>query len=178
MRYQEKEMELQAVLATAQQMCAVARTAPKARGVDYIHTTVLTGEDKDQLAQKMEEISEREFADVPNIFARDAVNLKNAQAVVLVGVEVAYAGVPCCGLCGFGDCNGCEAAGGRCVFDGINLGIALDAAVEVAARNHIDNRIMYSVGRAACEMPYGGVKMMWHGIPLSASGKNIFFDRG
>lgn len=177
MIYGETQAEMQAILQVAQQMCAAARTAPKARGIDHIHTMILTAEDKDALAAKMEEISERIFGGEPNIFKRDAGNLRAAQAVVLIGIAPAYAGVPYCGLCGFSDCAACAQAGGRCVFDGINLGLALDSAVEIACRNHIDNRIMFSAGKAASEMPYGAEKRMWHAIPLSVSGKNIFFDR-
>lgn len=41
----------------------------------------------------------------------------------------------------------------------------------------IDCRIMYSIGKTAAEMNFDpGV--VWLGIPLSISGKNIFFDRG
>ena len=53
MRYDSDEMERQAILATAARMCAAARTAPKAKGVDNILTMVLTGEEKKALAEKM-----------------------------------------------------------------------------------------------------------------------------
>ena len=56
MMYQSQQMEEQAVLQVAAEMCAAARTAPKAKGIDKICTMVLTGEEKDQLAKKMEEI--------------------------------------------------------------------------------------------------------------------------
>jgi uncharacterized ferredoxin-like protein len=36
---------------------------------------------------------------------------------------------------------------------------------------------MYSVGKTAAEMEYGH-DAVWLGIPISISGKNIFFDRG
>ena len=51
MRYDSDEMERQAILATAARMCAAARTAPKAKGVDNILTRVLTGEEKKALAE-------------------------------------------------------------------------------------------------------------------------------
>ena len=58
MRYDSDEMERQAILAAAAaRMCAAARTAPKAKGVDNILTMVLTGEDKKALAEKMREIA-------------------------------------------------------------------------------------------------------------------------
>lgn len=39
-------------------MCAVARTAPKARGMDSVSSMVLTGEDRLRLARRMVEIEE------------------------------------------------------------------------------------------------------------------------
>ena len=56
MIYTGDEMEKKAVLETASRMCAAARTAPKTRHIDGIHTLVVTGEEKDALADKMEEI--------------------------------------------------------------------------------------------------------------------------
>ena len=54
--------------------------------------------------------------------------------------------------------------------------IALSSAVTVAADEHIDNRIMFSIGRAAMDMEYIP-DVAWQGIPLNVSGKNIFFGR-
>ena len=59
----------------------------------------------------------------------------------------------------------------------IDLGIALGSAVSIAADYRVDNRIMYSIGKAAAEMKYADDSVVWHGIPISISGKNIFFDR-
>ena len=57
-----------------------------------------------------------------------------------------------------------------------DMGIALGSAVKTASMLNVDNRIMYRIGTAARAM-----KMVdWDfvmGIPLSATGKNIFFDR-
>ena len=46
MIYQSNELEEKAVLQIAANMCAAARTAPKAHGKDLIHTLVLTNEEK------------------------------------------------------------------------------------------------------------------------------------
>ena len=46
MIYTGDEMEKKAVLETASRMCAAARTAPKTRHIDGIHTLVVTGEEK------------------------------------------------------------------------------------------------------------------------------------
>lgn len=175
MIYQSKQMEEQAVLATAAQMCAAARTAPKAIGKDVIHTLVLTGEDKDALASKMVEIGKRDGAEV--WMARDAENVRSSQAVVLVGVKRSYRGVQRCGFCGFENCGACKNADANCAMMYIDLGIALSSAVQTAAIGKIDNRIMLSIGKAAMEMSYTDEAVLWHGIPLSVTGKNSFFDR-
>lgn len=61
MLYKSELLEEKAVLATAAKMCAAARTAPKAHGKDTLHSLVLTGEEKELLAKKMEEIGIREM---------------------------------------------------------------------------------------------------------------------
>jgi uncharacterized ferredoxin-like protein len=71
-----------------------------------------------------------------------------------------------------------EAAGGVCAFNSIDLGIATASAAEVAGRFHIDNRVMYSIGRACLDLKIFGPKVKQAlGIPLSVTGKNPFFDR-
>lgn len=178
MRYEKDEMEMQAAIQTAARMCAAARTAPKAHGKDTLHTYVLTGEDKEALARKMEEVGLREMGgEMPTWYGRDAANVRRSNAVVLIGADKKQRGVPHCGYCGHGDCAGCRAAGGSCAFAYVDLGIAVSSAVSIAAADMIDCRIMYSIGKTAAEMDFDpGV--VWLGIPLSISGKNIFFDRG
>lgn len=172
-------MEETALLQVAAEMCAAARTAPKATGRDTIYTLVLTGEEKDQLAQKMDEIGERDFSDKGfSWYKRDAVNLRNAQAVALIGAKRATRGVGNCGYCGFGNCVGCKKAGGTCAFVTLDLGIALSSAMCTAANARVDNRVMMSIGKAAEEMKYLEEDIFWLGIPLSITGKNVFFDRG
>ena len=56
-----------------------------------------------------------------------------------------------------------------------DMGIALGSAVKTASMLNVDNRIMYRIGTVARAM-----KMVdWDfvmGVPLSVTGKNIFFD--
>lgn len=178
MIYQEREMEARAALQAASKMCAAARTAPKGKGVDIIHTLALAGEEKDLLADKMDEIGSRgQGGEDCGWFGRDARCVRGAQAVVLIGAENVCRGVPRCSYCGFQDCAACARAGGRCAFAFVDLGVASASAAAVAAAEHIDNRIMFSIGKAAAEMGYRDEDVMWLGIPLSVSGKNIFFDR-
>jgi len=178
MIYTSLQMEEQAILMTANRMCAAARTAPKARGVDNILTLVLTGKEKDVLADKMDEIWMREFDQNIGHFPRDANNLRSSQAVVLIGVKRHYSGLPYCSFCGFENCGECQKSGARCAFNTIDLGIALCSAATVACDDRVDNRMMFSVGKAAEEMNYSTEDtVLWHGIPISISGKNVFFDR-
>lgn len=176
MLYHSDFLETNAALAAAQQMCAAARTAPKTRGIDKIHTLVLTGDDLLALADKMEEIDIRKNGENRTHFTRDADNLRSAQAVVLIGVEAFCYGLNC-GYCGFSSCSACQAEGGACFFSSTDLGIAIGSAVSVGADLRVDSRVMYSVGYAAREMNYAGSNVIWLGIPLSISGKSPFFDR-
>lgn len=174
MIYTSKEMEEKSVLMTAAKMCAAARTAPKARGVDRIETLVLTGEEKEKLAAKMEEI----FAatgDANAFFKRDAGNVRDSEAVVLIGTKKACTGLSYCGFCGFGNCGNCAKNGGSCAFDYVNLGIALSSAAVAAQMDFVDNRIMFSIGKAWMDME--GDDIVWFGIPLSVTGKSKYFDR-
>lgn len=178
MLYQSNYLEEQAALQTAERMCAAARTAPKAHGKDTLHIFVLTGEEKENLAQKMESVGKREMGDkMSTWYGRDAANVRAAHAVILIGASKKQRGVPHCGFCGFGDCAGCKHAGGNCAFAFADLGIAVSSAVSAASLDKVDCRIMYSVGKAAAEMEFAP-DCVWLGIPISISGKNIFFDRG
>lgn len=178
MRYQSGQMEEQAILQTAARMCAAARTAPKAHGKDTIHTLVLTGEDKDSLAKEMEALGYELMGEKMHTwYGRDANNVRNAGAVVLIGAENNYRGVPNCGYCNLGDCAACKATGGTCALAYVDLGIAVSSAVTIAAADLVDCRVMFSIGKTAMQLPFADEDVLWLGIPLSVSGKNIFFDR-
>ncbi|MGI6204440.1 MAG: DUF2148 domain-containing protein [Anaerovoracaceae bacterium] len=178
MLYKSDQLEEQAALQTAAAMCAAARTAPKGHGKDTLHTMVLTGKEKDEFCDKMEALGEREMGDKSwTWYGRDADNVRNANALVLVAADRKPRGVPHCGFCGFGDCGGCRKAGGTCGFAFADLGIALGAAVAAAGIANVDNRIMYSVGKTAEENGYFS-DCACLGIPISITGKDIFRDRG
>ncbi len=178
MLYESQFLENQSVLQTAARMCAAARTAPKAHGKDTLHLFVLTENEKESLALKMEEVGTREMGAKMNTwYGRDAANVRAAQAVVLIGADKKQRGVPHCGYCGFNDCAGCREHGANCGFAYVDLGIAVSSAVSTASQDKVDCRIMYSIGKAAAEMDFAP-NCIWLGIPISVSGKNIFFDRG
>ncbi|NIA19968.1 MAG: ferredoxin [Xanthomonadaceae bacterium] len=167
--------ELNAIMTVAELMAAAARTAPKGKGADRLISMIFTGEDKDLVAAKMSEIARED--DIP-FFQRDAENILQCTAVLVLGTTLAPLGIPYCGYCGYEDCQTCNQEDGRCSFNIIDLGIALGSAVATAALHHIDNRIMFSFGRTALEMGLlpEGTKVAY-GIPLSVSSKSPFFDR-
>ncbi len=173
----ENEMHHDAMLEAARKMVLAARTAPKARGVNTIAISMLTGSDIQSLANTMLEIGEKEDN---HIFTRDAGNLiDSAKVVVIVGTRIASLGLKTCGLCGFPDCTAKDRETDvPCAFNTGDLGIAIGSAVSISMDARIDNRIMYTVGVAAVKMGLLGkdIKIVY-GIPLSASSKNPFFDR-
>ena len=172
-----KKAEEQAILNLAYKACAAIRTAPKARGIDHLETAILTGEDKDKLATEMRHIGER-FGEKGKFFIRDAGNVDASGAVVLVGAkyEARGLGEMCC-LCGFKDCAKCSGTGATCVFTTLDLGIALGSAVSLITDNRVDNRMMFTIGKAAASLGFLGEYKLIMGIPLAVLGKSPFFDR-
>ncbi|HEA47039.1 MAG TPA: ferredoxin [bacterium] len=194
---QGNEAEKEVIKRVAEFMCASARTAPKAKGIDNIVTAIITGKDKKRLADEMERIGKEKKR---NSFLRDSKNIRKVPLLVLMGTRARPIGLAVCGLCGFKNCKKLEKAGGICTFNSGDLGIAMGSAVSLATNFHIDNRIMYTAGIAALNLKLLGkdvnpvrsprqkrgrrrrrfisneVKIAF-GIPLSISGKNPFFDR-
>jgi len=158
---------------TAELMCAAARTAPKTRGRDLLLIGLLSPAEKDRVAAKMREIAERDGR--PGC-ARDAGCIAAASQIVVIGAQREAVGLDC-GFCGFKTCEGLKKAAGVCAFNSMDLGIALGSAAALAADLHADNRLMYSIGKAVLELGLleGAVQAV--GIPLTATGKNPFFDR-
>lgn len=164
----------------AQLMCASARTAPKSRGQDTIHTDIIPKEKLSFVAEEMERLSQERS--LP-FLARDARNLRSSSCAVLIGVTSEPLGLDC-GACGASSCaelpekgEGQDFAGPVCHFKSIDLGIALSSAVKTASLHNIDTRIMYTVGTASRRLGLMDADIVI-GIPLSISGKSIFFDRG
>lgn len=171
-----KTAEEEALLSIANQMCAVARTAPKTKGQDFLDFCILTGDAIEKLACEMEMLSKTLSY---SFFLRDAQNVRQSGAVVLFGTEYTHRGLKDgCGYCHYKNCDECIQKGGLCMYDGIDLGIAIGSAVSLAANHGIDNRVMFSAGRAALEM--GILSDRIHAmiaVPLSVSKKSPYFDR-
>lgn len=147
---QSDPAESQGLLHVAQLMVVAARTAPKAKGEDNISTAIVTDQDKTKLADAMEALGR----------TRDAQNVRNAGIVVLIGVN----------------CGPASEAFWPFKAKLVDLGIAVGSAAKIASDLNVDNRIMYSIGVAAKQLRLiDGDEIQ--GIPLSVTGKNIFFDR-
>jgi uncharacterized ferredoxin-like protein len=182
-----EKIEKDAVEIGASIMALSARTASKTRGVDSVKTLILTGNDLEQLAVAMEKKVREKSTELPT-FKRDADNIRKSAAVLLIGVsrDPKRVELPLnCGACGYKSCKDLLAVGKRegedftgpvCIFQAIDLGVALGSAVKLAGELNIDNRMMYTVGAAAKQINLLDSDLII-GIPLSVSGKNPFFDR-
>lgn len=176
MIYKYDQLVTEKIIEIAKNMALAARTAPKARGTDNLEILIITENELNQLAEHMQHISER---DQVAFFKRDAENVLQSSAVVLIGTRYKALGLKNCGWCGWQTCDEKEKHPDHpCAYNLNDLGIALGSAVSLAADHRIDNRIMFSIGKAALELNWfsGDIKAAF-GIPLSATNKSPFFDR-
>jgi len=161
-------------------MAVAARTAPKAAGQDFVVVRVIEGEQVRALAERMVEFGRRTGK---KNFDRDGRNVAASDVVVLIGLKDAKTTGLNCGACGAENCaalavNGHEGEfrGPQCALRLLDMGIALGSAAKVASLLNADNRIMYRAGVVAREMGLIDADFVM-GIPLSATGKSIYFDR-
>lgn len=183
-----KDAEKAAAREAAILMAAAARTAPKTRGLDSIQTLILDGEDLEVLAKAMEARAVEKGGKLPSL-SRDAKNVRASLAVLLIGVtgEPKNPKVPLdCGACGYAGCaefveakksEGEDFRGPLCIYQSIDLGIALGSAAKTAGLLNVDNRIMYSIGAGARKLKLLEADVIM-GFPLSLTGKSPYFDRG
>lgn len=172
------------VIELAKLLAVSAKTAPKARGIDDLEISIIKdSKEIERLASMMDEFSKDEKM---RFFARDANNVRQSHAVLLLGVKSSKPKELDCGGCGFENCNEFRKATRRsgkgytwpsCIFQLVDLGIAIGSAVKSASLLNIDNRVMYSIGVAALKLGLLKESEIAFGIPLSAYGKNIYFDR-
>jgi uncharacterized ferredoxin-like protein len=167
----------QTVYEVANLMALSARTAPKAAGQDYIEVVVLNKEQCEKLGSDMIEYGR---SNKQPLFERDGKGVKASSAMLLIGLR-AHQGVGLeCGACGhpckFETQMGKNFIGPNCDVRVLDLGIALGSAVKTAQIHNVDNRIMYRAGATALKQGLIQSNFVM-GIPLSATGKNIFWDR-
>jgi uncharacterized ferredoxin-like protein len=178
------DAEKEGILEAARFILIAVRTAPKTAGVDDVVGLIVYGREKDVIADKMDEVGNDRKSES---FKRDARNVRDSEAVVLIGVRGSKSVGLNCGGCGFEDCGEFDEAkkklgrgdfvGPTCVFKALDLGIALGSAAKTAGVLNVDNRVMYRVGVAAMKLRLLPDATVIMGIPVSAKGKNIYFDR-
>lgn len=167
-------------------MAASARTAPKAGGKDFLDVVVITkDEDLKKIADAMKEYAPKSTNEA--YWLRDASNVENSQALLLVGLKEFNAAGYDCGACGYPTCGEFKKnrqmkdkemgySGPHCVMRMIDIGVALASAAKTASILNVDNRVQQRVGAAARALGLiqGEVVM---GIPVSITGKSIYYDR-
>lgn len=167
-------------------MAASACTAPKAGGKDFIEIVVITkDEDLRKIAESMKEYAPKSTNEA--YWLRDASNIENSDALLLVGLKEANTAGYDCGGCGYPTCGEFKKSrqmqekemgytGPHCVMRMIDIGVALSSAAKTASLLNVDNRVQQRVGAAAkaLGMIKGEVVM---GIPVSITGKSIYYDR-
>lgn len=172
----EKEIRKEVIENIAGQIAIAARTAPKSRGIDNIEIFIAETTDINKIIVMMEQIAIRENQD---FFSRDAENLRNSDALIIIAVKTKPANLNYCGMCGMKNCETKNLHPAiPCAFNMIDLGISVGSAVSKAMDFRADNRIMYTIGIAVKDLGLIDADIhMALGIPLSSNGKNIFFDR-
>jgi uncharacterized ferredoxin-like protein len=177
--------ETEAVKTVAGLMALAARTAPKAVGIDSLVIEIVMGRDIGKIAGKMTEIGIENGMD---FFRINASQVTACDALVLIGVSGEKTLGLNCGGCGFPTCREMAQAGAsektkktdfngpNCIFKVSDLGIAVGSAVKTASIHNVDNRVMYTAGVAALGLGIIKNCTIAYGIPLKASGKDIFFD--
>ena len=187
--------EKEAVIAAAKIIGISIRTAPKSSGVDDIRYEILSDAKKSALTGELKNIAAcliKENSD-PRIkkaaeldWHSDTEAQDNSDCLIIIGVRGKKPLGFNCGGCGFKGCQEFLGAkppktifmpGPFCMFKLLDLGIALSSAAKTAAALNIDNRIMYRAGLAAYKLGWLEDCNPIIGLPLSAGGKNIFFDR-
>ncbi len=170
----ERNTRRERLLQVANEMMTAARTAPKGKGFDIIEVILLTDETITQLSEAMLKYSEKTGL---KFVTRDAENILNAEAIVVIGTRQQIHSLNC-GYCGFDTCAAKnEFPEIPCTINSTDVGIALGSACSVAADHRVDSRIMFSVGRVVQELGWMPDCSNIYGIPISCTSKNPFFDR-
>ena len=167
-------------------MAASAMTAPKAGGKDCLEIVALTdSKDLQRVADEMRKYAHNSSKE--NYWHRDAANTETAQGVLLIGLAGPVTAGYDCGGCGYSTCKEFEDSrelkdfemgytGPHCIMRMMDIGVALASAAKQASLFNVDNRVQQRVGAAARALGYIDCEVAM-GIPVSISGKSIFYDR-
>jgi uncharacterized ferredoxin-like protein len=170
----------------AQLMAASARTAPKAGGKDFLEIVVVTEDgDLKRIATAMKEYAPKSTNEA--FWIRDASNMENSQALLLIGLSKPVTAGYDCGACGYPTCaefaknkkmqaKEMGYTGPHCVMRMMDIGVALSSAAKTASIHNVDNRVQQRVGAAARALGLINAEVAM-GIPISIGGKSIYFDR-
>lgn len=167
------------MLMVANLMALSATTAPKTLGQDYVRAKVISGGELAALADAMESYGKEKG--LVN-FDRDAENIRRSDAMLFLYLHQAEPAGLNCGACGHDRCPTGPSGGGEdaapfcCAWRMLDLGIALGSAAKTAGLLNADNRIMGRPGTVAKHTGMVPGEMVI-GIPISATSKNIYFDR-
>ena len=172
MIYNERDTRKEMVCEAAKQIMMAARTAPKGKGVDIIEIATVTGDDLLTLANQMRLTGEKRGM---KFFLRDAGNIEQSDAVILIGTRRQVQGLNCA-YCGYPTCAENPQAN-PCAINSIDVGIAIGSASSKAADMRIDTRVMFSAGATAQEMELLPGCRQVIAIAMSVSSKSPFFDR-
>ncbi len=173
----EESARKDALYEVAKRMMTAARTAPKGHGTDNLIIAVAERDVIEKIAAKMKDMVLT--GEAAEFFIRDANNILRSEILVLLATRIRPIGLKNCGLCGYKNCEEKkEHPDHPCAFNTGDLGIAIGSAAGVAMDARVDNRIMFSVGKAVKALNLlGDEAKIIYGIPLSATGKSPFFDR-
>ena len=115
-------------------------------------------EDLKKISDAMKEYAPRSTNEA--FWLRDASNIENSQALLLVGLSKPVTAGYDCGACGYPTCAEFEKnrqmkdkkmgyTGPHCVMRMIDIGVALSSAAKTASILNVDNRVQQRVGAAA-----------------------------
>lgn len=168
----ERQTRHQRVIRAAEQMLTAARTAPKAKGCDLLECCIVEGDDLKAVSAHLQEMGEKLGR---GGLLRDAANILQGECIVLIGSREEAMSLNC-GHCGFPTC-GDKPANVPCVFNLLDIGIAVGSACATAADLRLDTRVMYSAGLAAQQMGMLPGCTAVQAIAVSAASKSPYFDR-
>lgn len=168
----EREIRHELVLQAVHRMMTAARTAPKGKGLDIIEVAMVTDGDIVRLSEEMVKLSDETGM---KFLLRDAENIQQADAVLIIGTRQQIQGLNCA-HCGYATCAAKPDAV-PCAINTVDVGIAIGSACATAADLRVDTRVMFSAGLAAQRLSFLGDSRCVMAIPVSASSKNPFFDR-
>ena len=171
------------------------RTAHKSGGVDDVVFLAVSDRQKNRIAREMIRIGKDRAKgankairkSIETSWSNDARAVKKSQGLILIAVRGKKPLGSNCGGCGFKSCAEFQAHNAKnknnkilgpfCIFKIWDLGIAICSAAKTASALNVDNRIMYRIGTAVERLSIFKKVSPALGLPLSESGKNIYFDR-